>query len=97
MNRRTFIVWVAGAASLAQAQPKVNDDTIHDQVRMRLANDADVKGGALQIEVVQGVVTVKGVVATEKAKTKAEKLIRKVRGVTGVKNLLEVRPAGLRP
>lgn len=96
MNRRIFVL-TAGTAALAWAQSKVSDDTIHDQVRMKLANDADVKGGALDIQVAEGVVTVKGTVASDKAKIKAEKIIHKVKGVTAVKNLIEVRPAGLRP
>jgi osmotically-inducible protein OsmY len=97
MNRRHFFLWVAGPAALALAQSAVSDDTIHDKVMMRLANDADVRGGGLTIDVAKGVVTVRGVLATEKAKAKAEKVIKKVKGVTGVKNMIEVRPAGIRP
>lgn len=70
------------------------DDRISDQVRMRLATDADVKGGALDVAVKDGVVTIKGRVDTDKGKTKATKLAKKVKGVKGVDNELTVGPPG---
>jgi osmotically-inducible protein OsmY len=68
------------------------DDRISDQVRMKLATDPDVKGGALDVTVVNGVVTIKGRVDTEKGKAKAEKLAKKVKGVKQVDNELLVGP-----
>ena len=68
------------------------DDRISDQVRMRLATDADVKGGALDVTVKDGVVTIKGRVDTDKGKTKATKLAKKVKGVKEVDNELVVGP-----
>lgn len=79
-------------APLAALQKEIPDGVITDNVRRRLANDPDVKGGALEVEVKKGVVTVKGKVKTEKARQKAEKLIHKVKGVTGVENQLVVDP-----
>ena len=76
----------------AAAQKGPSDDVIFDSVRRKLANDPDVKGGALEVDVKNGMVTVKGKVKTEKAKAKAEKLIHKVKGVTGVQNQLVVDP-----
>jgi osmotically-inducible protein OsmY len=69
-----------------------SDDQISDQVRMRLAVDPDVKGGALDVTVNDGVVTIKGRVDTEKGKLKAEKLAKKVKGVKQVDNELVVGP-----
>jgi osmotically-inducible protein OsmY len=78
------------AATLpAQKQP-ISDDTIYDQVKRRLANDMDVRGGGLQVDVKQGVVTIRGNVETEKQKTKATKLVKKVKGVKSVNNELTV-------
>lgn len=75
------------------ADPKSGtDDRIFDQVRMRLATDADVKGGAFDVSVKDGVVTIKGRVDTEKGKTRASKLARKVKGVKEVDNELVVGP-----
>lgn len=70
------------------------DDEIYDKVRLRLAGDPEVKGGALEVAVADGVVTIKGVVRTEKAKSKADKVAGKVKGVTKVINELKVSPTG---
>ena len=68
------------------------DDRIFDQVRMRLATDADVKGGNFDVNVKDGVVTLKGRVDTEKGKSRASKLAKKVKGVKQVDNELVVGP-----
>lgn len=68
------------------------DDRIYDEVRRKLANDPDVKGGAFEIEVKDGVVTLRGTVDKDKFKEKAERLAKKVKGVRQVINNLEVRP-----
>lgn len=67
-----------------------SDDRIYDQVRLRLAADRDVKGGAIQVEVHDGVVTLAGKVKEEKQKIKAERITRKVKGVKKVVNQLQV-------
>ena len=68
----------------------VNDDVISDMVRRKLANDPEIKGGSLEVEVKDGVVTLNGLVEQEKYKHKAEKMTRKVRGVKQVVNNLKV-------
>lgn len=83
---------VLSAAAFQQAS---SDDQIYDLVRRRLAGDPDVRGGALDITVKEGIVTLKGVVRSDKAKKKADKLARKVKGVKSVVNELAVKPAGL--
>jgi osmotically-inducible protein OsmY len=67
-----------------------DDDRIYDEVRRKLADDADVKGAAFDVSVKSGVVTLKGRVHTEKAKEKATRLTKKVKGVTGVNNELKL-------
>jgi osmotically-inducible protein OsmY len=57
---------------------------------MKLAGDQDVRGGAIEVEVHNGVVTLKGKVDTEKRKERAEKLTKKVKGVTGVENQIVI-------
>jgi len=76
---------------LAKNPPVVNDDTITDQVRIKLADDPLVKGGALTVEVKQGVVTLTGSVEQEKQKEKAERVARKVKGVKQVVNHIEIK------
>ncbi|GAB4357164.1 MAG: hypothetical protein OHK0021_01440 [Bryobacter sp.] len=91
MTRKLFVYSFAGA--LLYGQKTVTDATIYDQVKLRLANDPDVKGGGLDVEVKEGVVTVKGRVTTEKAKAKIEKLARRVKGVKQVSNQVSVEPS----
>lgn len=79
-------------SALARQDATSADDRISDQVRMRLATDADVKGGALDVTVKNGEVTLRGRVDSDKGKKKAEKLAKKVKGVKLVDNLLVVGP-----
>ena len=75
----------------AQKSP-VTDDTITDQVLVKLANDADLGGVKFDISVHEGAVTLKGKVRTDKQKSKAERVAKKVKGVTSVINQLVVSP-----
>jgi len=72
-------------------QEILTDDSLTDQVRIRLANDSVVKGGALQVDVKDGVVTLSGAVETDKQKERAEKLTRKTKGVKQVVNKITLR------
>lgn len=75
------------------AQKKVlTDDVINDQVRVKLANDSEIGGMAILVDVHAGVVTLKGKVRTDKMRSKAEKVAKKVKGVTSVVNQLVVSP-----
>ena len=67
------------------------DDSIRDQVMMKLAADTDVKGGGIDVEVTDGTVTLKGAVDTDKARSKAEKLAKHVKGVKSVVNQLKLK------
>jgi len=78
--------------ALAQQQHEVaSDDLIADTVRQKLASDQVVKGGALEVAVKDGTVTLSGAVASEKVKARAERLARGVKGVRQVVNKLAVR------
>ncbi len=72
------------------ADQAANDGAITDRVRQRLFSDPDVKGYTIEVETKDRVVTLTGTVATDKARTKAEKLARKVSGVKAVVNKLRV-------
>lgn len=74
------------------AQKKADDAQVYDNVKMRLANDPDIKGGNLTVEVKDGVVTVSGRVDKERARQKIEKVAKKVKGVTSVINQVKVEP-----
>jgi hyperosmotically inducible protein len=77
----TLAMAVAGFA----AKP-VTDDFLTDLIRSKLASDQIVKGGAIEVEVHDGAVVLRGKVEEEKQKDKAEKVAKKVNGVKSVKN-----------
>jgi len=94
MKRAVAVALIAGSAfiQIVSADQK-NDDRIFDQVRMRLITDPDVRAGSgVDVSVKDGVVTLKGRVETEKAKHRATKLTKKVKGVKDVDNELTVGP-----
>jgi osmotically-inducible protein OsmY len=74
---------------LLVAQGK-DDGRIHDEVLAKLANDTDVRGGGFEVIVKNGAVIIRGQVHTDKAKEKAEKLAKKVKGVVSVDNQLKL-------
>jgi hyperosmotically inducible protein len=82
-----------GAAVAAEKTP-ASDDTIYDNVRRKLASDPLVKGGGLNVDVKQGVVTLTGVVEQEKQKERAARLAKKISGVKSVTNELQVARKG---
>jgi osmotically-inducible protein OsmY len=79
----------SASASDSPAQKHADDDEIYDQVNRKLNNDADIHG-RIKIEVKDAVVTLSGNVGTDKVRSKAEKIARKVQGVKEVVNKLEV-------
>ena len=90
-----LLLLVAPAMPTLVAQPKpavsaVSDDAISDNVRQRLASDADVRGAALEVTVKDGIVTIKGRVHTEKGRKRATELTKKVKGVANVDNQLKL-------
>jgi osmotically-inducible protein OsmY len=74
------------------AQTSSSDDRIYDEVRRKLAADSVVKGGGFEVEVKEGVVTLRGKVREEKQKRKAERVTKKVKGVKSVVNELRIEP-----
>ena len=74
------------------AQKQVPDGEIVDQVRVKLANDAEVGGQPIDVDCHEGAVTLKGKVRSDKQRIRAEKLAKKVKGVTSVENKLVVSP-----
>jgi hyperosmotically inducible protein len=88
-----LVFFLLAGLCLAADKP-VSDDAIYDNVRIKLASDIDVKGGALKVDVKQGVVTLAGIVETQMQKDKAAKLAKKVKGVKSVVNQIEVKKRG---
>jgi hyperosmotically inducible protein len=90
MSFRKSLAAAAFSALLLLGQGKPEDDRIYDQVRMKIAADRDVGGNAIEVEVHDGAVVLKGKVQKDSQKTKAEHLAKKVKGVKGVTNHLTV-------
>jgi osmotically-inducible protein OsmY len=68
----------------------ITDDVIVDQVRVKIADDYEIGGQPIQVDAHNGVVVLSGKVSSEKLKVKAEKVAKKVKGVTGVDNKLAI-------
>jgi hyperosmotically inducible protein len=87
-----FVFVVATLGADKPVKPPVDDNFISDTVREKLAADAVVKGGAIEVDVKNGVVTLKGRVQEPKQKSKAESLAKKVKGVKSVVNNIQISP-----
>jgi osmotically-inducible protein OsmY len=70
----------------------VTDDVIVDQVRVKIADDSEVGGQPIQVDAHNGVVVLTGKITNDKLKSRVEKLVKKVKGVTGVDDKLVVSP-----
>ena len=89
-----LVAFVLVAGVCLAADKSISDDAIYDNVRIKLAADAEVKGGDLKVDVKQGVVTLSGAVESGHLKDKAGKLARKVKGVKQVVNNIEIKKHG---
>ncbi|HEX7677407.1 MAG TPA: BON domain-containing protein [Thermoanaerobaculia bacterium] len=84
-------VFLIQTVALAKDPPQITDDTITDQVKIKLAGDHVVKGGGLDVKVVNGIATLSGSVELPKQKEKAGSIAHKVKGVKQVVNNIEVK------
>ena len=75
----------------AKDPPQITDDTISDAVRVKLAGDQLVGVLNFQVTVKQGVVTLAGSVEQKSLKSRAERVAKKVKGVKGVVNNIEIK------
>ena len=85
-----LLIFALIAPMLVLAQGTPDDDRIYDAVRRRLAEDVDVKGAGFEVLVKKGAVTLQGRVHDEKAREKAARIAKKVKGVTSVDNKLKL-------
>jgi hyperosmotically inducible periplasmic protein len=91
MRLISLLLLFALIAPMLAAQGKATtDDRIYDDVRRRLADDAEVKGAAIEVTIANGAITLKGRVRDEKAREKATRIAKKVKGVTTVDNQLKL-------
>lgn len=76
----------------ADKSKPVSDDFLSDTIMRKLASDALIKGGALKVDVKDGVVTLQGTIESEKLRERTEKVVKKTSGVKGVVNKIVVSP-----
>ena len=86
-----FLTVLLLAAACLAVDKVISDDMIYDNVRIKLASDTIVKGGALNVDVKQGVVTLGGMVENNRQKDRAAKLTKSVKGVKQVINNLNLK------
>ena len=87
----TLVVLLLLAGVCLAAEKPLTDDTVYNQVRIKLADDPVVKGGGIQVDVKQGVVTLSGTVELPVQREKATKVAKKVKGVKEVINHIEIQ------
>jgi osmotically-inducible protein OsmY len=94
MRLISIVILFALVLPLFAEKPKapITDDTIVDQVRVKIADDSEIGGQPIQVDAHNGVVVLTGKVSSEKLKLKAEKVAKKVKGVSGVENDLKISP-----
>ena len=85
-----MVLLLLAGVCLAAEKP-ITDDAVYNQVRIKLADDPVVKGGGLQVDVKQGVVTLSGTVELQVQIEKATKVAKKVKGVKEVINHIELK------
>ncbi len=85
-----ILILIAPLFAQTSTPSSASDDRIYDEVRRKLANDIDVKGGGIDVAVKNGDVTLRGKVHDTKAREKAEKLTKKVKGVVKIDNELTI-------
>ena len=86
-----LVVLLLLAGVCLAAEKPLTDDAVYNQVRIKLADDPVVKGGGIQVDVKQGVVTLSGTVELEIQREKAVKVAKKVKGVKEVINHIELK------
>jgi len=86
-------VCLSGAPAMAADTP---DTWITMKTKIALMTTDHVSSADLNVDTVNGVVTLHGKVATDGEKSKAEQVAAKIDGVKSVKNLLQIVPGSKR-
>lgn len=70
----------------------LEDAWIHTKIVAKLITDPDTPERKINVDVVDGAVTLRGTVDTPEARTEAERMAKETEGVTKVTNQLKVAP-----
>ena len=86
----TLIMGPAVAADKVTEKTPINDTWVTAKTKIALAADGRVKGRQIEVETMQGVVTLRGKVDSDAAKQAADDIAKGLDGVKTVKNELQV-------
>ncbi|MGV3773762.1 MAG: BON domain-containing protein [Verrucomicrobiales bacterium] len=86
-----FLAGCAGGSDSRSTGEIIDDTAIHAKVKAALVNDPIITGRAVDVDVVKGVVGLRGAVNSEAERKKAEDTAWGVEGVRAVDNQLLVR------
>ena len=92
MRAVCLLLLVSILAAAAAEKPALNDDLVYNHVIRKLANDRELKTTAIDVTVKDRVVTLRGLIDSEKLRQRAERVVQKVDGVKKVVNELRIRP-----
>lgn len=84
------VIAVLGCSSTRSVGTQIDDATITTRVKAQLTDDETVRARDIDVDTLDGVVTLSGRVRTDEESAQAEELAREVEGVREVQNLLEV-------
>src|ERR1700752_423506 len=86
-----LLALVAMCSTAVAADKPQSDAALSDKVLISLSADRDINGGALKVDVKDGVATITGVVETQRQKDKVNKVAKKVKGVKQVVNSITLK------
>ena len=92
VRRALLVALVAIGVGVGTAAAATSDAWITTKAKMALLTTADVSGTAVNVDTVNGLVTLHGSIRSEAEKAKAEAAVRGIEGVKNVRNLLQVVP-----
>jgi hyperosmotically inducible periplasmic protein len=78
--------------AIGTAGDKVSDATVHTRVKTAFSKDPVLKNTSINVDSKDGVITLRGTVPSDAAKTKAEEVAARTEGVSRVVNELVVKP-----
>src|SRR5581483_4421524 len=88
---------MSGGRRSARRSPMKAEAELRRDVEQELASDPTIEANNIGITVNAGVVTLSGQVGTYHAKVQAEALVKRLHGVRGLANEIEVVPAEVGP
>jgi osmotically-inducible protein OsmY len=87
------ILLLAACSSTRTTGEQVDDGWITTKIKAKLTGDGDINPFNIDVDVLEGVVTLTGKVKKPEAKVEAERHARNTKGVKQVINDIEVEPA----